>query len=456
MAPKDSQTATGLVGGHVCPMDAEAIERALVLAVAAAPQVRATSSHDRAVVLDKIAAALSQDAGTVAQALADESGYLTRKDMELEVQRAIEVFTLTAAYVRTGMSESINLDAVERARGAVGYIRREPIGPILGITAYNGPLLIATHKISAAVAAGAPIVLKPSPRVPQATIALAQRVIAAGWNADAISVLNVDNDATMQLVKDARLPVISFTGGEIGWAIKDMAPRKHVHLELGGVGAVLIAADANIEMAAKECAAAGFVRSGQSCISVQRIYVEKPVHDAFVKLFVKHVEDLMPGKPGGISPMVDENAAKKVEVLIAEATGKGATVACGGVRNGAQLQPTVLTGAKGSMKVMRQEAFGPVVAIEAVDSIADAVAEVNAVSGSIHHGVYTANIDTAFMVTNQIKAAGVIVNGPGTWRVDHMPYGGTGTSGFGREGVRYAVEEFTEPKTIVVRPSRPS
>lgn len=450
-------TAMGYVSGKECAADADTVERAISRLVAAVPVVEATSSFDRAAVLERVADALAADAAALAEALAGESGFLTVRDMQLEVQRAVEVFTLAAAYTRTGLSESLNLDAVERARGAVGYIRRVPIGPILGITAYNGPLLIAAHKIAPAVAAGAPIVIKPSPKVPQSAIRLARTVVEAGWPADALAVLDVDNETTMALVRDPRLPVVSFTGGAVGWTIKDMVPRKRVHLELGGVGAVLVAADANLERAAEECAAAGFVRSGQSCISVQRIYVERAVHDRFVELFTQRVRALQSGPDGrpAIGPMVSEQAALKVEGLIRDALGKGASLACGGERDGALLQPTVLTGATGDMTVMRSEAFGPVVAIGAVASVDEAIAEINAVSGAIHHGIYTANIDTAFKAAERIRAAGVIINGPGTWRVDHMPYGGTGTSGFGREGIRFAVEEFTEPKTIVVRPSTP-
>lgn len=446
---------TSLVCGERAGSDPGAVETALRSATAEAPKLRKTSSHDRALILDRVAAAIAARPKEIACALAEESGYLSAGDMDFEVTRAIEVLTLTAAHVREGTTEMLNVDAVDRARGVIGWVRREPIGPVLGITAYNGPLLIAVHKIAPAIAAGVPIVIKPSPRVVQAAINLARMVIGAGWPAAAIAVLDVDNDTTMRLIRDPRLPVISFTGGAFGWEIKAAVPHKRVHLELGGTGAVFVAADANLALAAQECAAGGFVRSGQSCISVQRIYVDRAVHDAFVRLFAGHVAQMQPGQPRAISPMVDEAAAMRVEALVRDAVAKGAQVVCGGQRNGAALAATVLTGATADMSVMRQEAFGPVVAISPVDSADEAVAEMNAVSGAIHHGVYTANLDLALRLTDQIRAAGVIVNGPGTWRVDHMPYGGTGTSGSGREGVRYAIEEYTEPKSIIIRPSVP-
>ncbi|WP_074118104.1 aldehyde dehydrogenase family protein [Bradyrhizobium sp. AS23.2] len=443
------------IAGEEKPFDGQSVESAVALAAGSTATTRKTSSADRAAVLDRVSTSLAQRADLIAQSLEDESGYLTLFDMQLEVQRAIEVFTLTAAFARTGMSEALNVDAIDRARGAFGYVKREPIGPILGITAYNGPLLIPAHKIAPAIAAGAPIVIKPAPRVPRSAISLARLFVEAGWPKEAIAVLDVDNETTAALIRDQRLPVISFTGGEFGWKIKDMVPRKRVHLELGGVGAVFVAADANITLAARECAAGGFVRSGQSCISVQRIYVEQQRYEEFVRALKESVIAMQEGASGGapIGPMVDESAAIRVQNLVEDAVQRGGSVACGGRRTGSYLEPTLVAGASADMSLMRMEAFGPVVAVATVSSIDEAISEINAVSGAIHHGIYTANIDAAFRFCEEVNAGGVIVNGPSTWRVDHMPYGGVGTSGFGREGVRFAVEEFTEPKVIIVRRS---
>lgn len=443
-----------LIQGRRRSVDSGTIADAVAVVTAAAPRIRAMSSHDRALVLERTAAALAADAEAIAAALAAEAGYLTVGDMRLEVQRAIEVFTLTAAQARIGLTETLNLDAVERARGDIGFVRREPKGPILGITAFNGPLLIATHKVAPAIAAGAPIIIKPSPRVPLSAIRLAEMVIAAGFPAEGIAVVDADNDETMELIRDPRLPVISFTGGDFGWTIKEIMPRKTVHLELGGIGAALVAADANLDLAAQECAAGGFVRSGQSCIAVQRAYVERAVYDTFVEKFAAHVNEMRRGKSAEIGPMVDETAAARVEGMIRDALAKGAALVCGGERDGAHIEPTVLGGATSQMQVMTKEAFGPVVAVARIDSIEDGVALMNAATGAIHHGIYTSNLDVAFMAADRINAGGVIINGPPTWRVDHMPYGGTGTSGFGREGARYAIEEFTEPKSIVLRAPR--
>ncbi len=451
----DHQKTIGLVGGRKVVLDAAMIEAAVAGVVSASPGLRGLSSFDRAAILDKVAAALSSDKAALARRLANESGYLTLRDMVLEVERTIEVFTLAAAVARVGMEETVNLDAVSRGRNTVGIVKREPIGPVLGITAFNGPILIAAHKIAPAILANMSIVLKPSPRVPDAAIALGEHIVAAGWPADALAVLPVDNDETSRLILDPRLPVITFTGGDFGWHIKDMVPRKRVHLELGGVGAVLIAADADLDLAAEQCTIGGFVRSGQACLAVQRVYVERPVYADFVARFEKRVAGVRLGVIADpateVGPLVTVEAASRVSSLIDDAIAKGARRLCGGDRDGAILPPTLLADTTGEMRVMREEAFGPIVAVAPVDTLDDAVREANAIGGAIHVGVFTRSIDTALRLADDVRAGGVIVNGSSAWRVDQMPYGGVGTSGFGREGIRYMVEEYTERKVIVIR-----
>jgi acyl-CoA reductase-like NAD-dependent aldehyde dehydrogenase len=399
--------------------------------------------------------ALKADADAIVDAMTAESGCLTRRDMVLELERTIEVFSLSAAVAREGIHTTVNLDAALRGKDATGLVRAEPIGPVLGITAFNGPMLIAAHKIAPAIVAGNTVIIKPSPRVPRSAVLLATRVVAAGWPADALAVLPLDNDATMKIIHDPRLPLITFTGGEVGWKIKDAVPRKRVHLELGGVGAVIVAADADLQAAAEQCTAGGFVRSGQACLAVQRIYVEQAAYARFVVLMTDKVSSLVTGNPSDpkteVGPLVDEAAARRVEALIVDAVTQGARLTCGGTRDGVFVQPAVLADVTSAMRIMRTEAFGPVVAIAPVASLAEAVAETNAVDGAIHVGVYTSNIDVALTIADQIRAGGVIINGPSAWRVDQMPYGGTGQSGFGREGVRAMVAEYTEPKVVVIR-----
>jgi acyl-CoA reductase-like NAD-dependent aldehyde dehydrogenase len=447
--------AEGLIAGSRRPLEPDDVEAAVAGVVAVAPSLHRLSSNDRAAILERVARRLADDADQLAADLTAESGFLTHRDMVLEVQRAVEVFTHAAAVARVGIDETLNADAVQRARNAIGFVRHEPIGPVLGITAFNGPLLIAAHKVAPAIVARTPIVLKPSPRVPGSAVALAELVVDAGWPAEALPVLPVDDETTMRLIRDPRLPLISFTRGSFGWLIKDAVPRKRVHLELGGVGAVIIAADADLETAAVECAAGGFVRSGQACISVQRVYVDRVVAEPFAELLAAQVREMVVGDPGdpgtAVGPLVDEAAAIRVEELIADAVGKGARALCGGTRDGRIVQPTVLAEVTADMEVTRREAFGPVVAVVAVDGLGEAVRATNAVSGAIHVGVYTNDIDVALSVADAVQAGGVIVNGPSSWRVDHMPYGGVGDSGFGREGIRAMVEEYTEPKVVIIR-----
>ncbi len=443
------------VGGENVGLTDAVIERAVAGVTAAIAQTRRLSSYDRAAILDKVVLGLKADADAIVDAMTEESGCLTRRDMVLELERTIEVFSLSAAVAREGIHTTVNLDAALRGKDATGLIRAEPIGPVLGITAFNGPMLIAAHKIAPAIVCGNTIIIKPSPRVPRSAMLLAKRVVAAGWPADALAVLPLDNEQTMKIIQDPRLPLITFTGGDVGWKIKEAVPRKRVHLELGGVGAVIVAADADLQAAAEQCTAGGFVRSGQACLAVQRIYVKQAAYARFVALMTDKVSSLVTGNPRDpkteVGPLVDEAAARRVEALIVDAVEKGARLTCGGTREGALVRPAVLADVTPQMRIMRTEAFGPVVAIAPVASLAEAVAETNAVDGAIHVGVYTSNIDVALTIADQIRAGGVIINGPSAWRVDQMPYGGTGQSGFGREGMRAMVAEYTEPKVVVIR-----
>ena len=443
------------VGGQDIALSDSVIERAIAGVASAIAHTRRMTSYERAAILDKVVLGLKADADAIIDAMTEESGCLTRRDMVLELERTTEVFSLSAAVAREGIHTTVNLDAALRGKDATGLVRAEPIGPVLGITAFNGPMLIAAHKIAPAIVCGNSIIIKPSPRVPRSAVLLAKRVVAAGWPADALAVLPLDNDATMKIIHDPRLPLITFTGGNVGWKIKEAVPRKRVHLELGGVGAVIVAADADLQAAAEQCTAGGFVRSGQACLAVQRIYVEQAAYARFVGLITDKVSSLVTGDPRDpkteVGPLVDEAAARRVEALITDAMEKGARLTCGGTREGALVQPAVLADVTPEMRIMRTEAFGPVVAIAPVATLAEAVAETNAVDGAIHVGVYTANIDVALTIADQIRAGGVIVNGPSAWRVDQMPYGGTGQSGFGREGMRAMVAEYTEPKVVVIR-----
>ena len=450
-----SSVAEGLVLGQRVALDAGQIETAVAAAHACQRALRALSGFDRAEILDKVANALRAAREDLAEGMASESGYLTLRDMQLEVDRSVEVFTLSAALARVGLDETVNIEAVGRGRGAIGWVKSRPFGTVLGITAFNGPILIAAHKIAPAIVAGCPILIKPSPRVPRSAVRLAECVLAAGWPVEALAVLPATDAQTVGLIQDERLPVISFTGGDFGWRVKDMAPRKRVHLELGGVGAVIVAEDADLPLAARECAIGGFVRSGQACLSVQRVYVQRPVYARFLELLKLEIDRIPVGPVTDprtqVGPLVDVAAAQRVDELIADALSRGARRLCGGNLDRGLAPPTLLADATAEMRIMRREAFGPVVAVAPVDALDEAVAEANAIGGAIHTGVFTTNLETALRLADEVEAGGVIINGSNAWRVDQMPYGGVGKSGFGREGVRSMVEEYTEPKVIVIR-----
>lgn len=452
-----TETHEAFIGGERRPLTdpAGAVEAAVAGAVRAGDAARALSDAERAAILDRIAVALRERAVPLADELAREAGCLTRKDMVGEIERAIDVATLTAAAAREGFDEVVNLDGSSRGRDAISLVRRVPYGPMLGITAFNGPLLIAVHKVCPAIAAGVPVVLKPSPRVPRAAVALAELVVAAGWPADALAVVPVDNELTMRLVRDERLPVISFTGGMVGWEIKDAVPRKHVHLELGGPGAVLVAADADLDEAAAQCVQGGFVRSGQACLAVQRIFAVREVHDALVAKLAAEVEKLAvagrdPGDPD-VGPLVDGAAADRVWALVEDARERGAEVVTGGERDGDVITPTLLAQVTAEMAVMRREVFGPIIAVVAVDSLGEAVPEANSIGGMLQAGVFSRDIDLALTLADKLDAGSVIVNASNAWRIDSMPFGGTGMAGSGREGVRAMVREITTTKNVVIR-----
>jgi acyl-CoA reductase-like NAD-dependent aldehyde dehydrogenase len=458
--PVSSRRPETYIAGRRAPLDdpEDAIEAAVAGVAAAQDGLRALSAADRAAILDRLAAALAEDVERLADELVAEAGFLTRGDMVLEVQRAIDVVTLTAAATREGFDEVVNLEGSARGRGAIGLVRREPLGPMLAITAFNGPILIATHKIAPAIAAGTAVVLKPSPRVPRAAVAFAELVVRAGWPAEALAVLPVGNEETMRLVRDPRLPVISFTGGEIGWALKEAAPRKHVHLEMGGVGATLVAPDADLDEVVEQCVLGGFVRSGQACLSVQRVYAHVQIYDELVARLAARVATVVAGDPAlpdtQVGPLVDEAAAERVHAMVGEAVEQGARLVCGGERDGPLVQPTVLAGAQSRMRILRQEIFGPVIAVAPIDDMAQGVRDANAVGGALQAGVFTRDIDLALALADDLKAGSVIINGSNAWRIDTMPFGGTGHSGFGREGVRWMVEELTAPKVVVIRRGR--
>jgi acyl-CoA reductase-like NAD-dependent aldehyde dehydrogenase len=339
--------------------------------------------------------------------------------------------------------------------GRWGMTRRFPLSPISAIVPFNFPLLLAAHKLAPAIACGATMVLKTPPQDPLCGLLLAEIVKDAGYPKGAINILQVPVEEATPLLDDQRVRMITFTGSaRAGWHIRQRAHTKKVALELGGNAGVVVEADADLDQAAARCAAGGFAFAGQSCISVQRILVHRDAFTGFVDRLVSRVQELKAGDPldeeSDLGPLIDEEAAARADVWITEAVSQGAEVATGGERNGAVLQPTVLLRTTSEMKVNCDEVFAPVVTVRPYTDFADALATVNDSPYGLQAGVFTASLARAWEAWETLDVGGVIINDISGYRVDHMPYGGVKRSGLGREGVKYAIDEMTEPRLFVL------
>jgi aldehyde dehydrogenase (NAD+) len=338
-------------------------------------------------------------------------------------------------------------------------VKRVPYGPVLGISPFNFPLNLVAHKIAPAVAVGAPIVLKPAPKTPLAALLLGELLAETDLPAGMVSVLTVPNERAAALTADPRLPIVSFTGsGPVGWSIKDSVPRKHVTLELGGNAAAVVCADygsdSDLDWAATRIATFSNYQAGQSCISVQRVFVDRAVYDEFVPRLVAKVEAQKTGDPNDeatdVGPMINAEAAERVETWVNEAVGAGAKVLTGGARDGAHYVPTVLVDAPRDAKVTGDEVFGPVLTVTPFDGPEEAFALVNDSEFGLQAGVFTHHLQTAFAAHAQLEVGGVIVGDVPSFRADQMPYGGVKASGVGREGLRSAMADYTYERVMVV------
>jgi glyceraldehyde-3-phosphate dehydrogenase (NADP+) len=326
---------------------------------------------------------------------------------------------------------------------------------VAGITPFNFPLNLVAHKVAPAIAAGCTMVLKPAPQTPLTALLLAESVQLAGWPDGALNVLPLSNEDAGLLVSDDRIKLISFTGSvPVGWEIKRNSGKKKVVLELGGNAGVIIHSDADLSYAADRCVAGGFTYSGQSCISVQRILVERSVSAKFIDLLLAGVSKLKTGDPldesTDVGPLIRERDAVRAVEWIQEAVRTGARLLCGGKRQGSLLEPTVLTGTRTDMKVNCQEIFAPVVTVEPYDTFDEAVRQLNASAFGLQAGVFTRDVKLLFTAYEELEVGGLVAGDVPTFRIDHMPYGGVKDSGLGREGLRYAIEEMTEPRLLVM------
>ncbi|MDQ7907748.1 aldehyde dehydrogenase family protein [Phytohabitans sp. ZYX-F-186] len=448
----------GRMVGRTANATPEQVERALAAAAGVAADASALPASARAAALDHVSRRLAERADEVAQLITAENGK-PLKWARVEVGRGVSTFRWAAEEARRFAGELQRLDTEPAAAGRIALVRRFARGPVLGISPFNFPLNLVAHKVAPAIAVGAPIVLKPAPATPLTALLLGSLLAETDLPAGMFSVLPVPNDRAGALVEDPRLPVVSFTGsGPVGYAIRDRVPHKHVTLELGGNAAALVCGDwsslDDLDWAAQRIALFSNYQAGQSCIAVQRVFVHEYLEDAFVPRLVAAVEALKTGDPADetvdVGPMINEDAAKRVESWVDEAVAGGATLVSGGRRQGATFPPTVLTGVPAGAKVLTEEVFGPVLAVARVTDDATGLAAINDSAFGLQAGVFTHDLQTAFTAHRTLEVGGVIVGDVPSFRADQMPYGGLKGSGVGREGLRSAMDDYTEPRVMVL------
>jgi NAD-dependent aldehyde dehydrogenases len=445
---------TGEVYAEVCQAGPVEIKEAVAAACRGFEETRRLSTHTRARILDTLAGRIHDRATELAEVLVMEGGK-TRKFAATEVARAETTVRTAAEESKRIYGEIIPLDWGNDSEGRTGYLRRFPLGPVLGIVPFNFPLNLACHKLAPAIAAGNPVIIKPASATPLSSLILGDMAVEAGLPPEAVSVLPCPVGRAEQLVKDPRIAYLSFTGScAVGWHLKEIAGRKKVGLELGGNGAVIMHEDANLAYAAGRIATGGFTNAGQVCISVQRVFIHRPVYDRARDLILAAVKKLSLGDPRDpatdVGPMLDRIKAEQAYAKVQEAVRQGAICLCGGTLEGTMFAPTVLEGTTPGMRVNCEEVFAPVISLVPYDTFDDAVRMANDGEYGLQVGVFTQDIDRAFSAFEEMDVGCVQVNDIPTFRTDHMPYGGVKGSGTGREGPRYAIEEMTELKLLVI------
>ena len=428
------------------------IEDAIAAAARAFETTRRLPSHERARVLERISALLAERREELARTIALESGK-PLKTARVEAERASFTFKVAAEEAKRIYGEIVPLDWIPGADGRIAHVRRIPLGPVAGITPFNFPLNLVAHKVAPALAAGNPIVVRPASQTPVSALRLGDILIEAGWPPEGVSVVPSSTAAAAPLVEDDRIKLLSFTGSPaVGWALRQRAGRKRVTLELGGNAPVIVHADADAAYAAERVAWGGFVQSGQTCISVQRVYVHSSLYDSFAADLVGRAEQLVVGDPladdTDIGPLIDDGAADRVGRWLDEALADGAELLTGGTREGHTWRPTVVANAREEMRISCEEAFAPLVVLYRYDDVAEAIARAGASRFGLQAGIFTRDIGVIEQAFEGIETGGLMVNDVSTFRVDHMPYGGVKDSGAGREGLRYAIEEMTELKLL--------
>jgi len=446
---------TGEVATRVSLADADTIDRAIGLAAAAAPAMAELPAYERQRVLAHCARRFEERAEELALALCIEAGKPIR-DSRGEVSRLVDTFRVAAEESVRITGEVLPLDISPRAKGYTGMWKRVPIGPCSFISPFNFPLNLAAHKVAPALAVGCPFVLKPASLTPVGALIIGEVLAETGLPRGAFSILPARREGADRFTSDERLKLLSFTGSPaVGWDLKARAGKKKVVLELGGNAAVVVDADADLGDAVERIVFGAFYQSGQSCIGVQRILVHEQVYGDFRERLVAATRALSAGDPKRedtfIGPMISEQEAARLHGWIEEARRAGARVLCGGARQGTMLEATLLEDAPRDTAVVCQEAFGPVAVLSHFRDFDAALAEVNDSVFGLQAGVFTRDLYRAQRAWNRLEVGGVVIGDVPSWRVDHMPYGGVKDSGLGREGIRFAIEDMSEIRLLVVR-----
>jgi acyl-CoA reductase-like NAD-dependent aldehyde dehydrogenase len=445
----------GLVGRVTVATRADA-RQAVNHAATSLRRTRALPRWKRREILEDVASALIEQKERFAQLIVAEAAkpvHLARA----EVDRAVLTFKTAAEETARLGGETLPLDLTAGSEGCWGLVQRFPVGPVLAITPFNFPLNLVAHKVAPAMAAGCPLILKPAPQTPFTALALGEVILKAGWPEEALAVLPLSNSDTAWLAeKEDRIKLVSFTGSaKVGWELKAHSGRKRVILELGGNAALIVHNDwPDLDDAARRTAHAAFGYAGQSCISVQRVYVHRSIFQTFLWKVVEITAKLVTGDPSDeateVGPLIRLAEAERVEAWVREAVEGGAKLVAGGDRHGSVITPAILTGTKPGMKVRDEEVFGPVMTIEPYDDFEHALADVNHSKYGLQAGLLTRDAGRILTAYRELEVGALIVGDTPAWRLDPMPYGGIKDSGMGREGIRSAMQEMTEPRMLVM------
>jgi glyceraldehyde-3-phosphate dehydrogenase (NADP+) len=430
-------------------------ERAVLAARIGAEQMRTLPTHERIRILRNAAERIDDDADAFTDLLTREATK-TIADARSEVLRCAELLRLSAEEARRVVGETVRFDQDPRGAGRVGYFDRVPAGLTVAVIPFNDALALAGHKAGPAVAAGVPLVIKPSLLSPLSVLRFAKVMLDSGLPSHGLQVLTGDAEVSQALVTHDDTRVVWFTGGTAtGEAIARAAGLKRLVMELGANSPVIVRADADLELAITAIASGAFANAGQNCLGVQRVYVESGVHEAFTSALTTATSKIVMGDKRAaatdIGPMISEAAARRVEDWVDEAQAAGAQVRCGGHRRGAYYAPTVLTDVPADAKVVREEVFGPVVSVIPVRDFDEAIRAANDVPFGLHAGIFTKDLDSAFRAVHELRVGAVAVDDSSDFRIDTTPFGGVKRSGLGREGIRWAVEELTETKVVSLR-----